>query len=65
MPGGDSPAGLVLDQRGRVYGIRDHCADPDARTGFVYVLSPPPAFTLVRTIEIGTCPVGAAAVLTQ
>jgi hypothetical protein len=65
MPGGDSPVALVLDQRGRVYGIRDHCFDVDAHSGFVYVLSPPPAFALVRTIEVGTCPVGGAAVLTQ
>ena len=65
MAAGDFPVGLVLDQRGRVYGIRDHCPDPAAHSGFVYVLSPPPAFTLLHTIEVGTCPVGAAAVLTQ
>lgn len=65
MPSGDYVSGLVLDQRGRVYGIRDHCADPTADAGFVYVLSPPTAYSLLETIEVGTCPVGAAAVFTQ
>jgi len=65
MPEGDHPGALVLDQRGRVYGIGDRCSEPGAQTGLMYVLSPPPAFAVVKTVEVGACPVGGAAVLTQ
>ena len=65
MPSGDYVVAIVLDQRGRVYGIRDHCADPVGHAGLVYVLSPPPSFDLLETVSVGACPVGAAAVLAQ
>ena len=65
MPAGDFPGRLVLDQRGRVYAIRDHCADSGSPSGFTYVLSPPPAFALLETLTVGACPAGAAAVFTQ
>ena len=60
MPAGDHPSVLVVDQRGRVYALVDHCADPGQPPGAVHVLSPPPAYTLRRTIHVGSCPVGAA-----
>jgi hypothetical protein len=59
-PDGDSPNVLVVDQRGRLYALVDHCADPGAPPGAVHVLSPPPEYTLRTTIRIGSCPVGAA-----
>ena len=59
-PAGDSPNVLVVDQRGRLYALVDHCADPSDPPGAVYVLSPPPEYTLRATIPIGSCPVGAA-----
>ena len=59
-PAGDSPNVLVVDQRGRVYALVDHCADPNHPPGAVHVLSPPPDYTLRTTIRIGSCPVGAA-----
>ena len=65
MPEGDHPAALVFDQRGRVYGIGDRCSEPGAQNGRMYVLSPPPAFAVVKTVEVGACSVGGAAVLTQ
>ncbi len=65
MPSGDYVVALVLDQRGRVYGIRDHCGDPAGHPGAVYVLAPPPGFDELETVAVGTCPVGAAAVFTQ
>jgi hypothetical protein len=60
-PDGDYPNVLVVDQRGRLYGLVDHCADPTDPPGAVHVLSPPPEYTLRTTIRIGSCPVGAAA----
>lgn len=60
-PAGDEPSALVVDQRGRVYALVDHCADMSEPPGAVHVLSPPPEYTLRTTIRVGSCPVGAAA----
>ena len=59
-PAGDAPSVLVVDQRGRVYALVDHCAEPAQPPGAVLVLSPPPDYTLRTSIPIGSCPVGAA-----
>ena len=60
-PAGDYPTVLVVDQRGRVYALVDHCADPGQPPGAVHVLSPPPNYAVITTIPIGSCPSGAAA----
>lgn len=60
-PAGDYPNVLVVDQRGRVYALVDHCADPSQPPGAVHVLSPPPNYAVITTIRIGSCPNGAAA----
>jgi sugar lactone lactonase YvrE len=60
-PAGNYPNVLVADQRGQLYALVDHCADPNQPPGAVQVLSPPPAYSLLKMIEIGSCPVGAAA----
>jgi hypothetical protein len=60
-PADDYPSVLVVDQRGRVYALVDHCADPSQPPGAVHVLSPPPNYALIATIRIGSCPNGAAA----
>jgi hypothetical protein len=60
-PAGDYPTVLVVDQRGRVYALVDHCADPSQPPGAVLVLSPPPNYAVITTIPIGSCPSGAAA----
>lgn len=62
-PAGDHPNVLVVDERGRVYALVDHCADPNQPPGAVYVLSPPPSYEVLRTIPVGSCPVGAAAAI--
>jgi hypothetical protein len=59
-PAGDSPTVLVVDQRGRIYALVDHCVLPSQSPGAVHVLSPPPEYRLRTTIPIGSCPVGAA-----
>jgi hypothetical protein len=62
-PAGDSPNLLVIDERGRVYAVVDHCADAGQPPGAVHVLAPPPDYELRTTIPIGSCPVGAAAAI--
>ena len=62
-PGGEYPNMFVVDQRGRVHALVDHCATPSPQPGAIQVLSPPPAYTLLETIQIGSCPVGAAAAI--
>jgi hypothetical protein len=60
-PGGVHSSVLTVDQRGNIYALVSHCADPARPPGAVQVLSPPPAYSLLNTIGIGSCPVGAAA----
>ncbi|HXI35171.1 MAG TPA: hypothetical protein VNH63_13885 [Gemmatimonadales bacterium] len=56
-PGGDSVVALAVDQRGRVYAVAPRgCGGP----GVVHVLSAPPAFTVLKTVAVGTCPRAAA-----
>jgi hypothetical protein len=52
---------IALDQRGRLYTLVDHCADPTQPPGAVQVLDPPPGYGLSTSIPIGSCPTGAAA----
>lgn len=59
-PAGDSPSVLAVDQRGRLYALAGNCVRPSQSPGAVYVLSPPPEYTLRATIPTGPCPVGAA-----
>jgi hypothetical protein len=60
-PAGDHPSLLTVDQRGTIYALVNHCAEAGPPPGAVQVLSPPPAYSLLETIQIGSCPVGAAA----
>lgn len=60
-PAGDAPNVLVVDQRGRIYALVDHCTASPPLPGAVHVLSPPTSYSVLTTIFIGSCPVGAAA----
>jgi len=54
-PEGKGLIALSLDNRGRIYAVND--GGCGASPGTLYVLSPPPDYTIVTTIATGLCPV--------
>jgi hypothetical protein len=59
MPEGDGVSALAVDSRGRVYAAAARgCGGP----GVVHVLTAPPAFRLIETVDVGVCPQAAALV---
>ena len=56
-PGGKGVVALSLDARGRIYAVSN---TPCGTAGTLYVLSRPPAYSVITTISLGLCPVASA-----
>lgn len=56
-PGGKGVLGIALDNRGRVYAVSN--TGCGSALGTLYILAPPPDYTIISTVALGTCPVAA------
>ena len=56
-PGGKGVVAVALDNRGRVYAVSNTGCGSTA--GALYILTPPPDYTIISTIPLGLCPVAA------
>src|SRR6266513_3796732 len=64
-PGGHRISGLAIDLRGRVYAVDQlPCAEYNAVTSYLHVLSAPPDYREIHTVAVGSCPTTAAVAAT-